>query len=80
MLLISLKVILLLMFRRILKIALLRYQAGFSLIELSIVIAIIGLLTGGVLGGQSLIRSAETRSIISEYNGYQSAIVQFHDK
>ena len=80
MLLISLKVILLLMFRRILKIALLRYQAGFSLIELSIVIAIIGLLTGGVLGGQSLIRSTETRSIISEYNRYQSAVVQFHDK
>ncbi|OXE36096.1 MAG: hypothetical protein CGW95_09795 [Phenylobacterium zucineum] len=67
-------------FRRILEIASLRYQAGFSLIELSITIAIIGLLVGGVLGGQSLIRSAETKSVISEYNRYQSAASQFRDQ
>ncbi|OXE35307.1 MAG: hypothetical protein CGW95_14675 [Phenylobacterium zucineum] len=67
-------------FRRILEIAPLRCQAGFSLIELSIAIAIIGLLVGGILGGQSLIRSSETRSIISEFNRYQSATSQFLDQ
>ena len=35
---------------------------AFSLVELSIVLVILGLLTGGILTGQSLIRAAELRS------------------
>ena len=35
---------------------------GFTLVELSIVLVILGLLVGGVLTGQSLIRAAELRS------------------
>jgi len=53
---------------------------GFSLIELSIVLVILGLLTGGILAGQSLIRAAELRSVSSEYSRYTAAIYSFRDK
>ncbi|MGB1540395.1 MAG: prepilin-type N-terminal cleavage/methylation domain-containing protein, partial [Rickettsiales bacterium] len=55
-------------------------KAGFSLVELSIVLVILGLLTGGILGGQSLIRAAELRSVSKEYEKYQTAINIFKDK
>jgi prepilin-type N-terminal cleavage/methylation domain-containing protein len=38
---------------------------GFTLIELSIVLVIVGLIVGGVLVGQDLIRSAAVRAQIS---------------
>lgn len=41
-------------------------SAGFTLVELAIVIVIIGLVVGGVVGGQSLIRSSENLSIIND--------------
>lgn len=53
---------------------------GFSLIELSIVLVIIGLLAGGILGGQALMRAAELRGIISDYQSYSSATQAFRDK
>ena len=37
-------------------------QRGFTLIELSIVLVIIGLIVGGVLVGQDLIRAAKIRA------------------
>lgn len=55
-------------------------MAGFSLVELSIVLVILGLLTGGILGGQNLMRAAELRSIIQEYETYQIAVKNFQDK
>ncbi|MGB1539754.1 MAG: prepilin-type N-terminal cleavage/methylation domain-containing protein [Rickettsiales bacterium] len=55
-------------------------KQGFSLVELSIVLVILGLLTGGILGGQALIRSAELRAITTEYDKYQTAINTFKDK
>ena len=39
-------------------------QQGFTLIEISVVLVIIGLLIGGVMQGQSLIRAAKVRDII----------------
>lgn len=53
---------------------------AFSLVELSIVLVILGLLTGGILAGQSLIRAAELRSIPTEYSRYAAATYTFRDK
>lgn len=55
-------------------------RQGFSLVELSIVLVILGLLTGGILAGQSLIRAAELRAVGTEYNRYASAVNSFRDK
>lgn len=55
-------------------------RQGFSLVELSIVLVILGLLTGGILAGQSLIRAAELRSITSDLSRYTSATQTFRDK
>ena len=54
--------------------------SAFSLVELSIVLVILGLLVGGVLSGQSLIRAAELRSVTTEYSRYTTAISSFRDK
>lgn len=54
--------------------------AAFSLVELSIVLVILGLLVGGVLSGQSLIRAAELRSITNDYSRYITAAQTFRDK
>lgn len=53
---------------------------GFSLVELSIVLVILGLLVGGVLTGQSLIKAAELRSVTTEYDRYMAATNTFRDK
>lgn len=55
-------------------------KSGFSLVELSIVLVILGLLVGGVLGGQALIRASELRSITLDRDKYISAIRTFKDK
>lgn len=54
--------------------------AGFTLVEIAIVVSIIALLTGGIMAGTSLIRVARVQSIISDKNFYQQAIVNFRDK
>ena len=43
-----------------------RSNRGFTLIEMSIVLVIIGLVVGGVLVGQDLIRAAYERAQISQ--------------
>lgn len=53
---------------------------AFSLVELSIVLVILGLLVGGILSGQSLIRAAELRSIPADLARYQTAMHTFRDK
>jgi prepilin-type N-terminal cleavage/methylation domain-containing protein len=55
-------------------------QRGFSLVELSIVLVILGLLTGGILAGQSLIRASELRAVTTEYQRYITAVGSFRDK
>jgi len=53
-------------------------KKGFSLIELSIVLIIIGLLIAGITGGASLIKSAELRAVMSEIRNYQTAVNAYY--
>ncbi len=53
---------------------------GFTLIELAIVLVIIGLLTGGVLLGSDMIRSAELQTVTTDISKYQSAAGKFQDQ
>jgi len=53
---------------------------GFTLIELSIVLVIIGLIVGGILVGQDLIKAAEVRAQISQIEKYNSAVNTFRAK
>ncbi len=55
-------------------------QSGFTLIELSIVLVIIGLIIGGVLVGQDLIKAAEIRSTIGQVEKYNTAVNTFRTK
>jgi prepilin-type N-terminal cleavage/methylation domain-containing protein len=56
------------------------HKNGFSLVELSIVLVILGLLTGGILGGQALIKAAELRAVTTELNTWQTAMNTFKGK
>ncbi len=53
-------------------------KSAFSLIELSIVLIIIGLLIAGITGGASLIKSSELRSVMGEARGYSVAVNAFY--
>lgn len=55
-------------------------EHAFSLVELSIVLVILGLLTGGILAGQSLIRASELRAATTEFQRYLTAIHSFRDR
>lgn len=55
-------------------------KQGFSLVELSIVLVILGLLTGGILGGQSLIKAAELRAVTTELDQWKTATNTFREK
>jgi hypothetical protein len=44
------------------------------------VLVILGLLVGGIMTGQSLIRAAELRSVTSDLSRYESAVYAFRDK
>lgn len=53
---------------------------GFTLVELSIVLVIIGLLVGAVLMGKDLIRAAELRSIVTGKERFVTALYAFKEK
>ena len=52
-------------------------SSGFTLIELSIVIVIIGLIVSSVVGGQALVKQAKVRSQISDLQKYHLAYNAF---
>ena len=53
------------------------YKSAFTLVELSIVLVIIGFITGGILLGKDLIHSAEIRSQVSQLQRFDSAVTTF---
>jgi prepilin-type N-terminal cleavage/methylation domain-containing protein len=50
---------------------------GFTLVELSIVIIIIGFLIAGISAGTSLIQQAKLNALIREFGTYGSAVLEF---
>jgi prepilin-type N-terminal cleavage/methylation domain-containing protein len=55
-------------------------QNGFTLVEIAIVLVIIGVLLGGVLKGQELIKSAQVRNLIDQSSSIQAAYYGFVDR
>ncbi len=55
-------------------------RVAFSLVELSIVLVILGLLVGGVLAGKSLIRAAELRDVSTSIARYNTSLYAFRDR
>ena len=62
------------------KVQTLKHEEGFTLVELSIVLVIIGLIIGGVLVGQDMIKAAEIRSTVSQIQEFDTAANTFRDK
>lgn len=54
-------------------------NAGFTLVELAIVMMIIGLLIGGILKGQELMENARVTSTIAQIQSYEAATTSFRD-
>jgi len=50
---------------------------GFTLVELSVVLLIIGLIVGGTMAGVAMIRASENKVIISRVDQYKTALTQF---
>lgn len=55
-------------------------QRGFTLVELAIVLVIIGLIVSSVLVGQDMIKSAELRSTVSQFQSFQNGVSAFINK
>ena len=55
-------------------------QAGFTLIEIAIVLVIIGLLLGGVLKGQELINSATVKNLATDFRNIPVFVYGYQDK
>lgn len=58
----------------------LRKQAGFTLVEIAIVLVIIGLLLGGVLKGQELINSAKIKNMINDIRSTSTFVAGYQDR
>ena len=55
-------------------------QAGFTLLELAVVLIIVALLVGALLAGSRLRRAGEVRSVITEMESYTEMIGIFRDQ
>ena len=53
---------------------------AFTLVELAIVLVVIGLVVGGVMAGQSMLRASDLQSIISDVARYKSITSSFKEK
>ena len=55
-------------------------EAGFTLVEIAIVLVIIGLLLGGILKGQEMITQAKIKNVIHDFSGITIAITYYQDR
>jgi len=55
-------------------------KSGFTLVELAIVLVIIGLIVGGVLAGQDLIKAAEQRAAVGQIEKMDTVVNAFRGK
>src|SRR4249920_599864 len=55
-------------------------QAGFTLVEIAIVLVIIGLLLGGILKGQEMITQARIKNVVNDFNGITVAVTSYQDR
>lgn len=54
--------------------------SGFTLVELSIVLVIIGLVAGGILAGRDLVETAKMRAQLTQIEKYNTAVHDFQTK
>lgn len=57
-----------------------RKRAGFTLVEIAIVLVIVGLLLGSVLKGQEIINSAKAKAVINEFNNVATMKAAYEDR
>jgi prepilin-type N-terminal cleavage/methylation domain-containing protein len=55
-------------------------QAGFTLVEIAIVLVIIGLLLGGILKGQEMITQAKIKNTMADFSGISAAYHGYQDR
>jgi prepilin-type N-terminal cleavage/methylation domain-containing protein len=55
-------------------------QAGFTLVEIAIVLVIVGLLLAGVLKGQELIENSRIKAIVTDMRAVQAAVNGYQDR
>src|SRR5437868_10560305 len=53
---------------------------GFTLVEMSIVLVIIGLIIGGILKGQEVIAGARQKAVINQINAVRAATNTYFDR
>lgn len=55
-------------------------QKGFTLVEIAIVMVIIGLLIGGVLKGQEMIKNAKVKRVTKQADEFRAAVISYQDR
>ena len=53
---------------------------GFTLVEIAIVLVIIGLLLGGILKGQEMIKQAKIKNVMADFSGISAAYHGYQDR
>lgn len=57
-----------------------QHRTGFSLVEMSVVIIVIGLILAAVMQGRTVIEAAKVRTLVAETISYRTAIHSFYTK
>lgn len=55
-------------------------RSAFTLVELSIVLVIIGLIIGGIIASTSILKRTEMQTVLNDYSNYSTAVAQFRQQ